>query len=253
MLDSRTRTYNVTAVVLRSRPLGEKDRVVVLFSREAGKLDAVAKGARQPKSKLAAGTQPFTLARFALARGRTLQVVTQCVIEESFYALHEDLSKIAWGAYVLELMDAATPPHQHDEALFDLLVSTLRWMGATDDPELVTRAFELRLLNALGYAPALTECAVCGRTVSDSLVAFSARWGGALCAADAAQRGHRGKISQGTLRTAAALSGSKGDALQRLRLTPQVRTELRGLMNDFLTQRLEVRLKAREFLVKVME
>lgn len=250
---SRTRTYTVTAFVLRSRPLAEKDRIVVLFSREAGKLDAVAKGARQPKSKLAAGTQPFTLARFALARGRTLEVVTQCVIEESFYALHEDLRKMAWGAYVLELMDAATQPHQHEEELFDLLVSTLRWMTAANDPELVTRAFELRLLNALGYAPALTECAVCGRTVSESQVAFSARMGGALCEADAAHRGHRAKISQGTLRTAAALSEGEADTIQRLRLTPQVRTELRGMMNDFLTQRLEVRLKAREFLAKVME
>jgi DNA repair protein RecO (recombination protein O) len=252
-MESRTRTYTVTAFVLRSRPFGEKDRIVVLFSREAGKLDAVAKGARQPRSKLAAGTQPFTLARFGLARGRTLEVVTQCVIEESFYALHEDLRKMAWGAYMLELMDAATPPHQQEEELFDLLLFTLRWLTAADDPELVTRAFELRLLNALGYAPALTECAVCGRPVSESLVAFSARGGGVLCEADAAQRGHRAKVSPGTLRTAVALSEGEMSAMPRLRLTAQVRTELRGMMNDFLTQRLEVRLKAREFLAKVME
>lgn len=253
MLESRTRTYTVTAVVLRSRPLGEKDRIVVLFSKEAGKLDAVAKGARQPKSKLAAVTQPFTLARFGLARGRTLGVVTQCVIEESFYALHEDLRKMAWGAYVLELLDAATPPHQVEEELFDLLLFTLRWLVTADDPELVTRAFELRLLRAMGYAPALTGCAVCGRTVSEPQVAFSARMGGALCGADAAHRGQRAKISQGALRTAVALSEGEADAIQRLRLTPQVRTELRGMMNDFLTQRLEVRLKTREFLAQVME
>ncbi len=258
MEPSRTRTYTVTAVVLRSRPLAEKDRIVVLFSREAGKLDAVAKGARQPKSKLAAGTQPFTLARFGLARGRTLEVVTQCVIEESFYALHEDLRKMAWGAYALELLDAATQPHQHEEELFDLLASTLRWLTAADDPELVTRAFELRLLQALGYAPALTECAVCGKMVSEPQVAFSARAGGVLCEQDAAYTGQRARMSQGTLRTAAILSEGEAasmptETVQRLRLTAQTRAELRAMMNDFLAHRLEVRLKAKEFLAHIME
>jgi DNA repair protein RecO (recombination protein O) len=249
---SRTRTYTVNAFVLRARPLAEKDRIVVLFSREAGKLNAVAKGSRQPKSKLAAGTQPFTLARFGLARGRTLEIVTQCVIEESFYALRQDLPKMAWGSYVLELMDAATQPHQQEEELFDLLLFTLRWMVATDDPELVTRAFELRLLAALGYAPALTACAVCGQTVSEAQATFSARLGGVLCPADAARGGSRTRVSQGTLKAAVALSEGEAEVVQRLRLTPQTRSELRATMNDFLAQRLEVKLKTKDFLTRVM-
>jgi DNA repair protein RecO (recombination protein O) len=154
---------------------------------------------------------------------------------------------------VLELLDAATQPHQQEEELFDLLLSTLRWMVAADDPELVTRAFELRLLRALGYAPALTECVMCGSPVSTPQVSFSARMGGVLCEVDAAHAGHRARVSQGTLRTAAALSEGESDAVQRLRLSPQVRAELRAMMSDFLAQRLEVKLKTTAFLAQVVE
>jgi hypothetical protein len=72
-----THTYSTSAIVLRNRNLGEKDRIMTLLSPEIGKFSAVAKGARAPKSKLAAVSQSFTHARFLVARGRSLDIATQ--------------------------------------------------------------------------------------------------------------------------------------------------------------------------------
>ena len=89
------RLYRASALVLRQRNLAEADRIVTLFTRERGKLSAVVKGVKRPKSKLAAGTQLFTHSRFQLAMGRNLDVITQCEVVHPFHALHRDLTRLA--------------------------------------------------------------------------------------------------------------------------------------------------------------
>jgi len=69
--------YKAEAIVLHQRALGESDRIVTLFTRENGKLRAVAKGVRRPTSRLGGRIEPFTHARLMLARGRTLDVIAQ--------------------------------------------------------------------------------------------------------------------------------------------------------------------------------
>ena len=69
------RTYRADALVLRSVPLGEADLLVTLFTREAGKVRAVAKGARRSTAKLVGHLEPLTVTRLALSRGRSLDVI----------------------------------------------------------------------------------------------------------------------------------------------------------------------------------
>src|SRR5690606_3880354 len=143
---------------------GEKDRVLILLSAEKGKISAVARGARNPKSKLAAVAQPFTLAKFLIAKGRSFEIVSQAEVENAHTHLAGDLLKTAWASYFCELSDAI-PEEMPEEALFNLLETTLQSLNETqtsEQAELIGRWFEGRYLALLGYAPTIGHCIDCG-------------------------------------------------------------------------------------------
>src|SRR6185312_9404470 len=100
-----SRVYSVQAVVLRRRNLAETDKIVTLFTRERGKLSAVAKGARRPQSRIAGATEPPTFVRAFMAVGQNLDLVTQCEVKEAFPQLRSDLSKLTYCGYLLELTE----------------------------------------------------------------------------------------------------------------------------------------------------
>ncbi len=83
--------YKTVALVLRRIPLGEKDKILTLFSRDLGKLRAVAKGARKPTSKLSGASEPLLLLRASLAEGSSLDVLSEAEVREAFPKLKSDL------------------------------------------------------------------------------------------------------------------------------------------------------------------
>jgi DNA repair protein RecO (recombination protein O) len=174
--------YTVQAIVLRRCDLGENDALVVLLSRERGKLSVIARGVKRPKSKLAALTQLFTLARFHVAEGRKMGVLSQGELEESFYALREDLWRMAYATYLCELVDRAVTGGDSSELVFDLLIVTLHQLLHTEDAAALVHSFELRLLALLGYEPVLSSCVRCQGPVGEPKSFFSAAQGGLLCA-----------------------------------------------------------------------
>src|SRR5262245_38000095 len=74
----RPRVYATPAIVLRQRKLGDADKILTLYSANKGKLEAVAKGVRRSRSKLAGHVEPLSHANFQLAQGKSLDIVTQC-------------------------------------------------------------------------------------------------------------------------------------------------------------------------------
>src|SRR5579862_2141676 len=106
--------YKSTAIVLHRTNLGETDRILTLLGRETGKLNAVAKGARGPKSRLSGVSELFTHSRILLAAGRNLDIVSQGEIRESFPALRTDLALMARATYLCELTDRLTEEREPD-------------------------------------------------------------------------------------------------------------------------------------------
>ena len=181
-------TYHTHAVVLRVRPLGENDRVLTMLCEERGKMDAVAKGARRPKSKMAAAAQPFVLARFLVAHGRSLDLVTQAEIESAHHHIAGDLLKAAWAAYCCELT-TYLPEHLPEHGLFPLLCSTLQALDSagSDAIDIIGFRFEARYLSLLGYTPRIGHCVGCDAKISlpasdqTTRIAYSPGLGGTLC------------------------------------------------------------------------
>src|SRR3712207_2448889 len=147
------RVYKTEAVVLRQRKLGEADKILTLFSADLGKFDAVAKGVRRPGSRKAGHVELLTHVSLMLARGKSLDIITQAEALDTYLPLREDLRRLSCGLYVAELTDRFTAEHQESFPLFRLLVETLGGLTVHRDLELVLRFFELNLLGVAGYEP----------------------------------------------------------------------------------------------------
>ncbi len=90
---SEARSFRVEAVVLRHSDWGEADRLLTLYTRERGKVRAIAKGARRIRSRKAGHLEPFTRVTLQLAKGRDLLIVTQADTLDAYLPLGANLVK----------------------------------------------------------------------------------------------------------------------------------------------------------------
>jgi DNA repair protein RecO (recombination protein O) len=180
------RTLKTEAVVLRSIRYGEADRILHLYSRNRGRVGAIAKGARRPKSRFGGRLEPFFRLDLILHEGRgDLLTVTGVSTLDAYPRLRASGAALGAGARacdaVLRLLDAAEP----NSAAYNLLC---RYLALLDDPVAERAAaleaalsFRLKLALAAGFAPELSSCANCGE--ADHLTGFSGAAGGVVCAA----------------------------------------------------------------------
>ena len=178
----RPRVYSTPAIVLRQRKLGEADKILTLYTANLGKIDAVAKGVRKTKSRMAGHVEPLTHATFQLAQGKTLDIVTQVETIEPFQALRDDLDKLSRGLYAAELLDKFTEPREAHFDLYRLLLDTLKRIGERADIDTPVRFYEMSLLDALGYRPELEACVTCRKPLAPVANYWTASGGGIVCA-----------------------------------------------------------------------
>lgn len=239
--------YKTEGIIIRVRDYNEADRIVTLLTREYGKVQAIAKGCRKQKSRKRGIIQQFTYGDFNLYRGRSLDTITQCESKESFAVLREDLDRMAYGAYITELLDGFAIQGEFHGELFYLTLVALHLL-CLDDPILVTRAFEIRLMNLLGYRPHLETCVNCGGNLTGSKIAFSSRLGGGLCQLCAPGEPESYVCSMGTINMLKQLSVWDLKRLRVLKMTPEIRKETGEIMKNYIAQRLDKKIKSADFL-----
>ncbi len=244
---TRIRLYSVSAVVIRQRELGEADRILVLYTRERGKVSAVAKGIRRSRSRLAGSLQLFSLVEVQLAAGRSLEVITQARSGTAFHNLGSDMTRFAHASYVAELLDTLTEEGLADPYLYDLLVDTLQGLDAGGDPSTLRHAFELKTLGQLGYGPELTSCASCGTEIGAKARGFSVTQGGVLCARCLASSGGTA-LSTAGLRALHELLALDMAVLSTRSLNSATREEIGRLMRSYVPFHVGRELRSAAFL-----
>ncbi|MDO4740008.1 MAG: DNA repair protein RecO [Eubacteriales bacterium] len=168
------------AIVLRRADWRDYDRMVTLLT-PGGRIDAVARGCRRPKSPLLAAAEPFTAGEYALYESKGRYTIEQFRATDTFYPLRMDYDRLLHGAYWLRLAEMQAMPEQDQSGLFHLLLRALAHLAYSElAPELLTMAFELHYLALLGLAPRMDECVRCGKAV-DAAAWFDAEGGGVAC------------------------------------------------------------------------
>jgi DNA repair protein RecO (recombination protein O) len=250
----RARLYKTEAIVLRSMDLGEADRVLTVLTPRLGKLKVIAKGVRRTRSRIGGGLEPFSDVQLVLAAGRTWDVVTTASLEDPHLGLRNDLHSTAAAWYVVELVDRFCEGAADSHAAFVLLAQALAGLDAPSAAvarELVTRWFELHLLDAMGFRPELARCVACGSEIEPEGNAYSATAGGVVCpqCRDVAL-GAR-PVGADALKVLRHLQRSPLADVLSLRLNPPVHREVERHMHATVTVVLERELRSRDFLAEV--
>ncbi|KOO52206.1 DNA repair protein RecO [Viridibacillus arvi] len=166
-------------IVLKTQPYGETNKIVTFMTREAGKVTAMARGAKKPSSRLASVTQPFTYGSFLIQQGRGMGTVQQGEPLESMRHIREDIVATAYASYAVELVDRLIESEKVEPYAFEVLVQALRAIEEGYDPEAIALFVEWKMLPFTGVQPILHECASCSAV--DGEFAFSFTQGGFLC------------------------------------------------------------------------
>ena len=168
------------AIVLYSFKYSEADLILTLLGRDTGKINAIAKGARKPKSNMRGTVQQFNYGNYLLYKGKSLYTITQCETIEPFAFLRSDLSKYAYASYIVELAKEAVAEEHVDALEFYLLLAALQL--AVENERLAARFFDIKLLNLAGYYPQLKHCLGCEAKISDQKeIFFYGKAGGVYC------------------------------------------------------------------------
>jgi DNA repair protein RecO (recombination protein O) len=183
----RLQVYRDDALVLRVQKLGESDRIITMLTRRHGRIRAAAKGVRRTTSRFGARLEPFGHVDVQVAgnigdHNRSLHTVRQAESIELYgKRLGRDYPRYTAASAIAETAERLTPvEYEPSLRLFQLTLGAMRALDAAEHAStLVLDAYLLRAMATAGWAPALTECAVCGNPGRHS--AFSVAAGGAVC------------------------------------------------------------------------
>ena len=239
------------AVVLRHRRFGDSDRIVTLLTPARGKIDAIAKGALRPRSRLAGHLEPLTHADVLLAHGRNLDIITQAQAIEGFAAIRDDLERLSLALYLLELADRFTVEHAEADAVYQLLLVALLRLARGDGEQLVARSFELGLLDATGFRPEWRDCAACTEPVSPDLLAWSPLAGGVICASCRGSHPEARPIEAAVLKVLRFIQQEPYEQAARVRLSPELASSLEWVMHELMRAMAERELGSARFVSEV--
>ena len=234
----RDRVYRTEAIIIRRSDAGEADRLVTILT-PLGRQRVIARGARKIHSRLAGHIELFTHTMLMLAIGRNLHIVTQSSPLDRFERLRADLERIGAAYYAAELVDRLVEEEAENKRAFSILLGTLRALNAGAAIDLTLRAYELHLLDALGYRPQLYECAACGAVLTEATNRFSPVTGGALCPDCAGVDRLALPMSLAAFKLLRYLQSQPLEISGELRISPATRAETESLLRAYLRHILE--------------
>lgn len=223
-----------TALVLRTTDWSESSRIATLWTREFGKVRALAKGGRRLKSNFENALDLLTQCGIVFLRKSSggLDLLTEAQVLQRFPRLRTDLTALYAAYYVAELLADWTQDYDPHPLLFDEAVETLRALGGEESGPRVAR-FEMVLLRELGYSPVLDHCAACSGSVGEAEGAFSARANGILCRSCRGGQPDSRPLAPATWRTLRELA-APGDDWRRP-WSREVRADVRLLLGQYIT------------------
>jgi DNA repair protein RecO (recombination protein O) len=239
------------AIVLKVVEFSETSCVVTMFTRDFGKITAIAKGARRPKSPFESALDVLSVCRivFHHKSADVLDLLTEAKLIRRFRAAERDLQQLYAGYYVAELLLSLTDFGHHVESLFQAAEQALIDLDHGVHHADCLLRFELLMLRYSGQLPLFSKCVDCGSPLTnDAYAMFSVYAGGMVC-----QNCRDGK------RQVIRIQSDNLRQLDRMSEPAWVRTEIddrdgsrqgevRGLMNLFIAHLLGRRPKMSEYL-----
>jgi len=225
------------AIVLRVVDFSETSVVTTLFTRDFGKIGALAKGARRPKSPFEAALDLLAVCRIVFLHKTSdgLDLLTEARLERRFRAATRDLSRLYAGYYVAELLNDLTDTGDPHPELFQAADQALYGLDTDQAVPSTVLWFELTALRLLGHLPSLEVCVGCGqRVAARGRLAFGQLAGGVLCERCRVGQRQVVRVSADVIEVLRQFSAEENACGMTLDVDRRVGGELRGVLNRYL-------------------
>ncbi|MDP2912996.1 MAG: DNA repair protein RecO [Candidatus Omnitrophota bacterium] len=240
-------------ILLRRQDLRETSLILTFYTRGFGKIKGIVRGVRGARAQYGGGAfEIFSLDEVVFYERKTGDIynISQCDLVEFFNPIRESLERIAYAAYILELLDSVTILADKNSEVFELLLDSMALLSGEASAKRVARIFEIRLLGLLGLMPVLEICANCGKAICPA-AKFSFRHGGLVCKDCLESDREAHPILPGTVKFIQYVRGSPFDKAARIKVSSRVGKELETILREFLDYHVERRLNTVEFLTEI--
>lgn len=228
------------ALVIRQADFSESSRVVTMFTREFGKIAAVAKGAKRLKGPFEAGLDLLSLCNIVFIRKSSagLDLLTEAKLQKRFKPKSGHLGSLYAGYYVAELLDGLSEEYDSHPLLFDEALATLDRSTGDGPLDISLLRFELVILREIGQLPNFDVCVTCGNPVAGGQwYGFKVSQGGLICPSCLGDQPNRHRVSVGTAAVLRVLSGNE-ETWKQLNISPQQSREMRSVVTAAICQSL---------------
>ena len=244
------------AIVLRIVEFSESSYVVTLFTEDFGKITALAKGAKRPKGPFESALDLLAVCRivFLHKSSDALDLLTEAKLERRFRAATRSLARLYAGYYVAELLTELTDEGDPHPDLFRAARDSLAALEGEEQLDMVVVRYELTALRLLGHLPRFGECVRCSEAVgTEGRIAFGQLAGGVLC--QRCRIGHRQVVSvtADTIKILQQISDPQLSKPHKIEVKRTLRGELRGLLNQYVSNLLGHRPKMHKYLELLAE
>jgi len=240
-------TYRIRALALKKTKLGEADLIITFLAADGCQVRAVAKGMRKATSRFGARLEPFNVVDIVLARGRSLDVVTDAEVVARYDGLRGRYEAMAAASVVTDFLDKVSVECQAEDRLFALAATTLDVMDTAPEDRLpvLVAAFLAKGMAIHGYRPQLGSCTVC-ETGPCACSGFSLGAGGIVCPECAGSASALTPLSEGARELLATLLASTMSECAAHAVPPKALAEVMVMLRHFIAYHLPARLKALE-------
>ncbi|MDF2718732.1 MAG: repair protein RecO [Paenibacillus sp.] len=236
----------VEGIVIRSIDYGEGDKILTLFSKEAGKISIMARGAKKLKSRHSAIAQLFTYGEFNCYKTGSMGTLNNGEIWNAYHRLKEDIHKTAYAAYLMELTERMLGENERNAPLFEQLKAALDAMDEDKDLQIVTNIYEMKMLAIAGYMPELNECVSCG--AQEGAMMLSVAMGGTVCSRCRHADPGALVVTEGTLKLLRLFLHMDIRRLGKTEVKDATKSQLKHCIRQLLDAHVDVKWKSRNFI-----
>jgi len=253
--DEGLSTSKTFAFILKTQDYRETSLLVDFFTRDFGKVKGILKGIRDSRGRFGTTLEPFSLNEilfYRRKRGGDLHLVTQAELVDLYDGVRQDLERLGYASYFVELLNEFAEPEDPSPELFDLMKDSLLFLASGASPRRAARIFETKLLDLSGLMPEIRACVSCGAS-APSPSFFNASLGGVQCRECMEKNRPEGgfPISKGAVNFLDHVRRSPVSELYPVKVSQEVGAEVEKTLRRFVDFHLSRKLKTVIFLEKM--
>lgn len=238
----------VEGIIVSTVDYKESSKILNIFTKEDGMIGVMARGCKNPKSRIASGSKVISYGEFHLNyRGNSMPTLLEVDIANPFQNIYKDIVKLNYSLFLLELTSQVYR-HENDNKIYELLLNALKKINEGYDALIIVNIIELKMLDYLGIKPEIGCCVVCGN--KHDIVTISGYRGGYLC-----KRCYSGDFvfHLKTLKLIKMFYAIDIQLVSKIEISEPIKKELGMFIDEYYERYAGLYLKSKDFVKKFVE